>query len=232
MTWPSSGTSEYVYHYLPNNQKRNITMSILSFYRHPVSGHSHRVELLLSLLGLQAEVINVDLMSGAQKKPAFLAKNPFGQVPALSDGDVTLADSNAILVYLATKYDASNTWLPSNALEAAQVQQFLSVAAGPVVQGPANARLITIFKAPYDAQKTIETAHKLLSIIDAHLADKRWLVGKNATIADVANYAYIAHAPEGNVDIAKYKNIQLWIKRIEALTGFVALNKTAIGLAP
>jgi glutathione S-transferase len=171
-------------------------------------------------------------MSGAQKKPAFLAKNPFGQVPALSDGDVTLADSNAILVYLATKYDASNTWLPSNALEAAQVQQFLSVAAGPVVQGPANARLITIFKAPYDAQKTIETAHKLLSIIDAHLADKRWLVGKNATIADVANYAYIAHAPEGNVDIAKYKNIQLWIKRIEALTGFVALNKTAIGLAP
>lgn len=206
-------------------------MSNLTFYRHPVSGHSHRVELLLSLLGLKAEVINVDLMSGAQKKPEFLAKNPFGQVPALTDGDITLADSNAILIYLASKYDATNTWLPTAAVEAAQVQQFLSVAAGPVVQGPANARLITIFGAPYDAEKTIEISHKLLSIIDAHLEGKEWLVGKNATIADVANYAYIAHAPEGNVDITQYKNIQTWLKRIEALAGFVALNKTAIGLA-
>jgi glutathione S-transferase len=206
-------------------------MSKLSFYRHPVSGHSHRVELLLSLLGLQAEVINVDLMSGTQKKSEYLTKNPFGQVPVLIDGDVTLADSNAILVYLATKYDAKHTWLPINVLEAAQVQQFLSIAAGPVVQGPANARLITIFKAPYDAQKAIETSHKLLTIIDAHLEGKDWLVGKTATIADLANYAYIAHAPEGNVDTAKYKNIQLWLKRIEALTGFVPLNKTAIGLA-
>jgi glutathione S-transferase len=206
-------------------------MSNLTFYRHPVSGHAHRVELLLSLLGLKADIINVDLMSGAQKKPEFLAKNPFGQVPALTDGDVTLADSNAILTYLATKYDTANTWLPNDAVEAAQVQQFLSVAAGPVVQGPANARLITIFGAPYDAQKTIEISHKLLSVIDAHLEGKEWLVGENPTIADVANYAYIAHAPEGNVDIAQYKNIQTWLKRIEALTGFVGLNKTAIGLA-
>jgi glutathione S-transferase len=206
-------------------------MSNLTFYRHPVSGHAHRVELMLSLLDLKAEVINVDLMLGAQKKPEFLAKNPFGQVPALTDGDVTLADSNAILIYLATKYDSANTWLPNNAVAAAKVQQFLSVAAGPVVQGPANARLITIFGAPYDAKKTIETSHKLLSIIDAHLEGREWLVGDTATIADVANYAYIAHAPEGNVDIAQYKNIQSWLKRIEALPGFVALNKTAIGLA-
>jgi glutathione S-transferase len=206
-------------------------MSNLIFYRHPVSGHSHRVELLLSLLGLQAELISVDLMSGAQKKAEFLAKNPFGQVPALTDGDVTLADSNGILIYLATKYGVNNTWLPTDATEAAQVQQFLSIAAGPLVQGPANARLITIFGAPYDAEKTIETSHNLLSIIDAHLESKDWLVGENATIADVANYAYIAHAPEGNVDITKYKNIKLWLKRIEILPGFVPLNKTAIGLA-
>jgi glutathione S-transferase len=221
-----------MFHHLSiNKQTRNINMSNLTFYRHPVSGHSHRVELMLSVLNLEADVINVDLMTGAQKKPEFLAKNPFGQVPALSDGDVTLADSNAILTYLATKYDAYNTWLPTDAVEAAQVQQFLSVAAGPVVQGPANARLITIFGAPYDPKKTIEISHKLLSVMDAHLEGKNWLVGKNATIADVANYAYIAHAPEGNVDTAPYINVQSWLKRIEALTGFVPLNKTAIGLA-
>jgi glutathione S-transferase len=99
------------------------------------------------------------------------------------------------------------------------------------VQGPANARLITIFGAHYDPKKTIDISHKLLSIIDAHLEARIWLVGNNATIADVANYAYIAHAPEGNVDTTQYKNIQSWLKRIEALTGFVPLNKTAIGLS-
>lgn len=108
-------------------------MSNLTFYRHPISGHSHRVLLLLSLLGFQAEVINVDLMSGAQNKPEFTAKNPFGQVPALTDGDVTLADPNAILIYLATQYDTHNSWLPNDAVKAAQAQQFLSAAAGPVV---------------------------------------------------------------------------------------------------
>ena len=78
----------------------------IRLYRHPVSGHAHRVELMLSLLGLPAELVDVDLFGGAQQgRPEFLAKNPFGQVPVIEDGDATVADSNAILVYLATRYD-------------------------------------------------------------------------------------------------------------------------------
>lgn len=206
-------------------------MSNITFYRHPVSGHAHRVELLLSLLGLKADEIDVDLMSGAQKSPEFLNMNPYGQVPVLKDGDLVLTDSLSILVYLATKYDTNRQWLPTSAAEAAQVQKFLSVANGPIKDGPANARLITLFNAPYDADKTIEASHKILTLIDAHLANKIWLVGNSPTIADVANYAYIAHAPEGNVDLSKYTNIRSWLTRIESLSGFVPLNKTAVGLA-
>ena len=71
-----------------------------------LSGHSHRVQLALSLMGLPHQVVQVDLKNGAHKSPEFLKRNPFGQVPVLDDDGTMLFDSNAILVYLATKYDA------------------------------------------------------------------------------------------------------------------------------
>ena len=70
----------------------------IKLYRHPLSGHSHRVQLLLSLLGLPTELIDVDLMKGAHKQPDFLKLNGFGQVPVIDDGGTVIADSNAILV--------------------------------------------------------------------------------------------------------------------------------------
>ena len=100
----------------------------IRLYRHPLSGHAHRVELFLSLLGLPVELINVDLKSGAHKKPDFLVINPLGQIPVIEDGDVTLSDSNAILVYLATRFGDPG-WLPRDAVGASTVQLYLSLAA-------------------------------------------------------------------------------------------------------
>ena len=209
-------------------------MSNITLYRHPLSGHSHRVEVFLSLLGLDAEIINVDLASGAHKKPDFLAKNSFGQVPALEDkredGNVTLADSNAILVYLANSYDKDNTWLPKNAVDAANVQRFLSVAAGKVAYGPAVARLVNVFGASLDKEAAITTAHGILSQLDEHLEGKEWLVTDKPTIADVANYSYIAHAPEGDVSLENYNNIRNWLTRFENLPGFVPMVISQAGL--
>ena len=65
----------------------------------PLSGHSHRVVLFASLAGINHEVLTVDLANGAHKKDDFLAKNPFGQVPVIEDGETVISDSNAILVY-------------------------------------------------------------------------------------------------------------------------------------
>src|SRR5439155_15536458 len=97
-------------------------------HRYALSGHAHRAELLLSLLGLPFEKIEVDLARGEQKTPQFLALNPFGQVPVIEDGEVVVADSNAILTYLALRYDPSGRWLPRDPLGAAKVQRWLSVA--------------------------------------------------------------------------------------------------------
>lgn len=203
----------------------------IKLYRHPLSGHSHRVELFLSLLGLDAELIDIDLMKGAHKKPEFVAKNIFGQVPVLEDGDVTIADANAILLYLANKYDIDNNWLPLGAEKQAEVQRFLSVAAGPVAYGPAAARLVTLFGAQLDHEKTIAASEQLLTTLETHLAGRSWLATDTPTIADIANYAYIAHAPEGNVSLANYPNVKAWLKRIEGLPGFVPMQSSAVGLA-
>ncbi len=206
-------------------------MSTINLYRHPLSGHSHRVELFLSLLNINANIIDVDLMNGEQRTPEYLQKNPAGQVPALEDGQVTLADSNAILVYLASRYDADRTWLPTDPQESARVQQFLTAAAGPVASGPAAARLVTVFGAGLDHAKAVEIAHSLLAQLESHLNGRRWLVTQHPTIADVANYAYIAHAPEGNVDLTNYPNVKAWLAGIEQLDGFVSMQATAVGLA-
>ena len=84
----------------------------MKLYHHPLSGHSHRARLFLSLLGLPHELVEVDLKSGAHKKTEFLKLNPFGQVPVLEDNDVVIADSNAILVYLARKPGPRNSRTP------------------------------------------------------------------------------------------------------------------------
>lgn len=203
----------------------------LKLHRHPLSGHSHRAQLALSLLGLPHELVDVDLMKGAHKAPGFVALNPFGQVPVLDDDGSIVFDSNAILVYLATRYDADRRWLPRDPKGQADVQAWLSVAAGPIAFGPAAARLITVFGARYNPDDVIGRAHALLKVMDGQLATRHFLVGNAATLADIAGYSYISAAPEGNVDLSPYPNVRAWLARIEALPGFVPFQKTAVGLA-
>ncbi len=201
----------------------------IKLYNFPKSGHAHRIELMLALLKLPTELVFVDLAKGAHKQPDFLALNPFGQVPVIDDNGTVIADSNAILVYLGKKYD-NGTWLPEEPAAAAGVLRWLSVAAGPLAFGPAAARLVTVFGASFNTDEVITRAHTLLKVIDAELAKAPFLAGDTPTIADIANYSYIAHAPEGNVSLEPYVNVRNWLARIEALPGFVPMPRTVIGL--
>lgn len=201
----------------------------MKLYHYRLSGHAHRACLFLSLLGLEHELIEVDMACGANKKPEFLALNPFGQVPVLEDGDAVISDSNAILVYLAKKAQRTD-WLPEDPLGAARVQRWLSVAAGEVAYGPAAARLITVFGATLNPAEVIERAHAILGKLERHLTDRQWLVGQGPTIADVAIYSYVVRAPEGNVDISTYPSVNALLRRIEALPGFVPFAQSRAGL--
>ena len=202
----------------------------IKLYRHALSGHSHRVELMLSLLNLNYELIDVDLANGAYKQADFLRLNPFGQVPVIEDGGRVLSDSNAILVYLATKYDPNNKWLPTDPVRAAEVQRFLSIAAGQIVFGPAAARLVNVFGASLNHDDAKARAANLLDVLEATLTLRNFLA-KDISIADIAGYTYIAHAPEGDVDLAGYFAVRAWLARIESLPGFVPMQSTPVGLA-
>jgi glutathione S-transferase len=196
----------------------------IRLYRHPISGHCHRVELYLSLLGLPCELIHVDLMSGAQKRPEFLTKNRFGEVPVLEDGAVTISDSTAILVYLAERYDTDGRFLPRSAEGRAEVQRWLSVASGPLVAGPATARKIKLLGVKLDYERAVAVAANLFGALEAELGQRRFLVGASPTLADVALYAYVARAPEGGISLDPYPAIGAWLGRVEALPGFVPMQ--------
>jgi glutathione S-transferase len=197
----------------------------------PISGHSHRVRLFLSLLGLPFETLDVDLGAGAHKRPDFLRRNAFGQVPVIEDGDVTVCDSNAILVYLNERYAPDPArWYPRDPFAAAQVQRWLSVAAGPLAAGPAVARVIVLFGLARDPAEVVARSHDLLRVMEGELSQRPFLAGESATLADIANYTYVAHAPEGNVSLEAYPQVRAWLARIEALPGFVPMAASRIGL--
>lgn len=203
----------------------------MKLYGIPLSGHTHRVELFLNLLQLPHEYVQVDLVNGEHKQAAFLAKNAFGEIPVLEDGDVTLADSNAILVYLASRYDVSGLWLPRDAVAAAQVQRWLSIAAGKIAGGPATARLVNVFGAQRNLAAAQSMGTQLFGVMEQELQQRSWLAGEHPTIADVACYSYIAHAPEGGISLKPYPKLRAWLDAIRALPGFVTMPVTPVGLA-
>lgn len=211
------------------NPSSSITAPRLRLHRMGLSGHCHRVELFLSLLGLTFEAIEVDLAAGEHRTPGFLALNPLGQVPVLQDGEATLADSNAILVYLARRYGGPQWW-PQDLLQQARLQRWLSIAAGPLAQGAAAARAIVLFKRPPPAEGAIATAHALLAVMESHLQGVRWLLGDQVSLADLALYSYTEAAPEGHVSLQAYPAVQQWLRRLEALPGFLPMPRSPVGL--
>jgi glutathione S-transferase len=199
----------------------------IRLFRHPISGHCHRVELYLSLLGLPYELVHVDLLQGAHKKPEFLAMNAFGQVPVLEDGELTLADSNAILVYLGERYDEAGRYWPRTPHGKASVLRWLSVAAGPLANGPAAARLVRLLGAKLDYERATTVAHQLLGTLQSELSQRPFLVGDGPTLAELALYAYVARAPEGGIGLDVYPALGTWLSRIERLPGFVPMLQSA-----
>ena len=188
-----------------------------------LSGNCYKVRLFLSLLRLDAELLEVDLPAGAHKRASFLALNPRGQVPVLVDEGQALYDSQAILVYLACRY-ADASWYPRDALSQARITSWLSFAANEVAKGPGQARLHALFGVPGDARHAQRAAVQVLQLLDAHLAKHSWLAeGDAPSIADVAVYAYVALAGDGDIDLAPYAHLAAWFARIRALPGYIGM---------
>ncbi|WP_448248841.1 glutathione S-transferase family protein [Thalassotalea agariperforans] len=200
----------------------------IKLYRNPLSGHCHRVELMLSLLDLPYETIDLDMANSAHKAPDYLKISPFGQVPAIDDNGFTLADSNAIITYLEKKYNDSYDWYPQDPVKAAEVQRWLSVAAGEIAYGPCAVRLVKVFGVDLDYDVAKKKTEALFAVIELLLKTRPYLAGEAITLADVAGYSYISHVPEGGVSLQPYPAIRAWLERIEAHPRFVGMKRTPV----
>jgi glutathione S-transferase len=186
-----------------------------------LSGNCYKVRLFAALAGIPLEIVAVDFMAGEHKKPPLIDLNPLGQLPILTDGEVVLRDSQAILVYLARRYAAAS-WLPQDPAEQALVSQWLSTAANEIQHGPATARLVDKFGFPFDKAAALAKADFILPLLDRHLASREWLELGHPTIADTAVFPYVALAGEGGISLEPYPHIRAWIARIKALPNFLS----------
>ena len=195
---------------------------MIKLYYHELSGNCHKARLMLSLLGLEHELVPINLKDGEHKSPPFLKLNPLGQVPVLVDGNAVVRDSQAILVYLARRYGGED-WLPTEAEPMSKVVQWLSTAANEIRQGPEVARLYHVFNAGIDLDLAQKRAHAILKVIDEHLAEWHWLELDRPTIADVACFPYIGLAADGKISLDAYPNVVAWVERIKQLPGYVGM---------
>ena len=168
----------------------------------------------------------VDYREGREhKSDAFLAMNPLGQVPVLTDtgedgGErVVLRDSQAILLYLAKRY-GDERWQPEEPEAAAHVMEWLSFAANEIHNGLAFTRALIKFSRPGDEAFHRTIGERCLALLDGHLENRDWLVGGGPTIADLACYPYAKLAPDGHFEPDAHAHLRAWMDRIEALPGY------------
>jgi glutathione S-transferase len=194
----------------------------MKLYDLEVSGNCYRVRLLLSLLGLEHELVTVNLMKGEHREPWFLKLNPRGQVPTLDDDGTVVWDSMAILVYLARKYGGEQ-WLPLDAKAMAEVIQWLAVMENETLYGLSRARLICKLKFPGNLEDAQALGRKGLDVMEQRLAAHQWLALDRLTIADIGCFPYVALAPEGEIALDAYPNVRGWIGRIKSSPGFIGM---------
>lgn len=196
---------------------------MIELFEFALSGNCYKVRLLLSFLNLQYESQIVNGPEREHKSEAFIAKNPFGQVPVLKDGNIVLRDSHGILVYLARAYGEEH-WFPNDPAIAGEIVAWLSTAANEVSRGPSALRAHYLLGRPINLEETKLVTETLLSILEKRLVAHNWLVSDSITIADIAIYPYIALGNQGKIDLSIYPNIRKWMYRIENLPHYLSMQ--------
>lgn len=196
-------------------------MNLIKLYDATPSGNAYKARLLLSLLKLEHELAPVDLAAQQSRTPEFMKINPRGQIPVLVDGDVILWDSQAILVYLARRYDEA--WLPDEPAAMGEVMQWMAVAENECLFGLARARAVKLFGRPFNLEECQNYGRTGLAVLERQLTNHEWLACARPTIADVACFPYVALCHEGEMSLEDYPHVRAWIARVQTLDGYIGM---------
>lgn len=194
---------------------------MIKLYDVDPSGNCYKIRLLLNVLKIPYEKIPLQPTS-ASRSSGQNASHTSSDYPILEDGSISLRKSLAILVYIARKYDKSNTWFPENPEAMAEVLQWLATGDYEVLV-TAGRRLIKILNYPPDEQKLQTWAAAMFRMLDDHLADREFLALEHPTIGDIACLPYAAMAGEGGVPLKPYANLGRWLSRMQRIPGFIPM---------
>lgn len=204
---------------------------MIKLYNYELSGNCYKLRLLMSFIGLEYEVEAIDFYPGNQhKSDAFRRINPLGQLPVINDDGLVLRDAQAILVYIASKFDPTCTWYPrDDPAMLGQVSQWLAFADGITATSSVARLHDSLFYSNVDIKAVRAGAHRLFRILDEHLffteeAGQDWIChGEHPTIADIACFPYIILSEEGGVPRMNYPAIRRWCDRFKRIPGFVVM---------
>jgi glutathione S-transferase len=199
-----------------------------TLYQDSRSGNCHKVVMTAAYLGLPLKTVEIDVVAGLTRTPAFLAKNPNGRVPALEldDGRI-LPESNAIVWYLAEGSDL----IPQDRFARGQMLQWMFFEQYSHEPYIAVARFWLKF-APKDKLREKEhlipewhaKGNAALGVMEDRLRQRSWFVGERYSLADIALFAYTHNANEAGFELSKYPAVEAWLARVRATKNFVPMK--------
>jgi len=209
-----------------------MTTATLKLYDYPLSGNCFKVRQMLAWLGMAYQTVPVDFFPGREhKSAAFLADvNQLGQLPVIDDAGFMLRDAQAILVYLASRYDAGGGWYPDKPSLRGEVAQWLATA-DEITRTASAARLHDALGYHHlDIDACRAGARAVFRVLDDHLAERateglRWLASApDATIADLACFPCVALAGEGGISLDEFPALRNWVWDFRHLPGFIGMS--------
>jgi glutathione S-transferase len=200
----------------------------LTLHDYELDDQCYKVRLLLAALGCRYVKVDVDVHPGHEERSVrYLQLNPLGALPIITEGAFVLYGAEAILIYLAGKFDATCAWLPHDPAELGRVMQWLAFAGGDL-QPASLARAHALLEVEADEQKIGRASRRAFRIMDDHMTrrefdDARWFVGATPTIADIALFPAIALCRDFGIDHDEYPALRRWMARLRTIPGFITM---------
>ena len=190
----------------------------LTLYGSFTSSSSYKPMLYLALARIPYSFRTVNLKTGVQRTPEYLAVNRYGQVPALRHRGLTIVNSNVILDYLAR---ATGKFEGASEQDRWRAREWLGWEAD-AIQNVARVRHFSRFRVvdPAVMAHFRPLAEAALDFMEQSLAGRAWLVGESCTIADIGCWGRMVFMAEGGMDIARWPSVEAWSKRLKAMPGF------------
>jgi glutathione S-transferase len=182
------------------------------------SSSTYKPMLFLALARIGFSFKTVNLKTGKQNEPEYLAVNRYGKVPALRHRGLTIVQSNVILDYLAR---VTGHFEGASEQDRWRAREWLSWEAD-AIQNIARVRHFSRFRAvdPAVMAHFRPLAEAALGFMDKSLAGRDWLVGAACTIADIGCWGRMVFMAEGGMDITRWPNVDAWSRRLAAMPGF------------